>query len=113
MLNVGRMKSRLAASLLFGILAACTVGDPSAPDPASGDGHEEVTFSEQVHAMPVMGADTHQGADGVIYSWLTAGFLGTLAMTTVTRAASELGLTRMDVPFLLGTSVTENSACRT
>lgn len=34
------------------------------------------------------------------------GFLGTLVLTTVLRAAAELGLTRMDLPFLLGTVVT-------
>jgi hypothetical protein len=31
---------------------------------------------------------------------------GTLVLTTLLRAASELGLTRMDIPFLLGTAVT-------
>jgi len=30
----------------------------------------------------------------------------TLVLTTLLRAASELGLTRMDIPFLLGTAVT-------
>jgi hypothetical protein len=44
----------------------------------------------------------------MIYSWLAAGFVGTLVLTTMTRGASELGITRMDLPFLLGTSVTEN-----
>ena len=29
-------------------------------------------------------------------------------LTTILRAASELGLTRMDLPFLLGTAVTED-----
>ncbi|MEU2289001.1 hypothetical protein ABZ614_45220 [Streptomyces sp. NPDC013178] len=33
-------------------------------------------------------------------------FVGTLALTTVLRAGSELRLTRMDLPFLLGTAVT-------
>lgn len=32
--------------------------------------------------------------------------LGTVVLTTVLRGASELGLTRMDLPFLLGTAVT-------
>jgi hypothetical protein len=41
-------------------------------------------------------------------SALAGGFVGTLVLTTVQRAASELGLTRMDLPFLLGTSVTDN-----
>ncbi len=44
----------------------------------------------------------------MIASWLLAGFIATLVLTTLTRAASELGLTRMDIPFLLGTAVTEN-----
>jgi len=39
---------------------------------------------------------------------VAAGFVGTLVMTTIGRAASELGLTRMDLAFLLGTTVTEN-----
>jgi hypothetical protein len=37
---------------------------------------------------------------------LVAGVLGTIAMTTAIRAAAELGWTRMDIPFLLGTAVT-------
>ena len=44
----------------------------------------------------------------VIWSAIAGGFLGTLALTTIVRAASELGLTRMDLPLLLGTTVTEN-----
>jgi hypothetical protein len=32
------------------------------------------------------------------------GFVGTLVLTTALRAASELGWTRMDLPFLLGTA---------
>ncbi len=44
----------------------------------------------------------------VLWSSLAGGFLGTLALTTLLRAASELGATRMDLPFLLGTSVTDN-----
>jgi hypothetical protein len=39
---------------------------------------------------------------------IAAGFVGTLVMTTIARAASELGLTRMDLAFLLGTTVTED-----
>lgn len=34
------------------------------------------------------------------------GFIGTLVLTTALRAASALSLTRMDLPFLLGTVVT-------
>jgi uncharacterized membrane protein YeaQ/YmgE (transglycosylase-associated protein family) len=43
-----------------------------------------------------------------IASALAGGFLGTLVLTTVLRAANELGLTRMDLPFLLGTTITDN-----
>jgi len=43
-----------------------------------------------------------------IGSALAGGFVGTLVLTTVQRGAGELGLTRMDLPFLLGTSVTDN-----
>lgn len=42
------------------------------------------------------------------YSALGGGFLGTLLLTTMLRAASEFGLTRMDLAFLLGTTVTDN-----
>ncbi len=44
----------------------------------------------------------------VIWSALAGGFLGTLALTTIVRAASEFGLTRADLPLLLGTTITEN-----
>jgi hypothetical protein len=44
----------------------------------------------------------------VLWSELAGGVMGTLVLTTMTRAAGELGLTRMDLPFLLGTTVTEN-----
>ena len=39
---------------------------------------------------------------------LAGGFLGTLTLTTILRAASELRLTRIDLPFLLGTLVTDD-----
>jgi hypothetical protein len=42
----------------------------------------------------------------VIWGALVGGLVGTLVLTTVLRAASEFGLTRMDLPFLLGTAVT-------
>jgi len=42
----------------------------------------------------------------VIWGALVGGFLGTVVLTTVLRGASELGWTRMDLPFLLGTAVT-------
>jgi hypothetical protein len=41
-----------------------------------------------------------------IWGALAGGFAGTLVLTTVLRAASELRLTRMDLPFLLGSAVT-------
>jgi hypothetical protein len=42
----------------------------------------------------------------MIWGALVGGLVGTLVLTSVLRAASELGLTRMDLPFLLGTAVT-------
>ena len=44
----------------------------------------------------------------ILWSSLAGGFLGTLVLSTMLRGASELGFTRMDLPFLLGTSVTDN-----
>ncbi|HET9888933.1 MAG TPA: hypothetical protein VFQ42_00385 [Mycobacterium sp.] len=41
-----------------------------------------------------------------IWGALAGGFVGTLVFTTAMRAASELRLTRMDLPFLLGTAIT-------
>ncbi len=41
---------------------------------------------------------------------LAGGFAGTVVLTTALRAATELGLTRTDLPFLLGTAVTSNRA---
>ena len=37
---------------------------------------------------------------------VAGGFVGTLVLTTALRTANELGLTRVDLPFLLGTAVT-------
>jgi hypothetical protein len=42
----------------------------------------------------------------MIWGAVVGGLLGTLVLTTMLRAASELALTRMDIPFLLGTAVT-------
>ena len=42
----------------------------------------------------------------MIWGTLVGGFVGTIVLTTVLRGASELGWTRMDLPFLLGTAVT-------
>jgi hypothetical protein len=44
----------------------------------------------------------------VIWGALAGGVGGTLVLTTTLRAASELRLTRVDLPFLLGTALTEN-----
>jgi hypothetical protein len=41
-----------------------------------------------------------------LWGALAGGFLGTIVLTTTLRAASELRLTRMDIPFLLGTGFT-------
>jgi hypothetical protein len=41
-----------------------------------------------------------------IWPALAGGFVGTLVLTTVLRTASEFHLTRMDLPFLLGTAIT-------
>ena len=45
-----------------------------------------------------------------IWAALAGGFAGTLVLTTVLRTATELHLTRMDLPFLLGTAVTADRA---
>jgi len=42
----------------------------------------------------------------VIWGALVGGLLGTVLLTTILRAAGELRLTRMDLPFLLGSAVT-------
>jgi hypothetical protein len=44
----------------------------------------------------------------VIWGAIVGGLAGTVVLTTILRAASELGLTRMDIPFLLGTALTED-----
>jgi hypothetical protein len=44
----------------------------------------------------------------VIGGALVGGLLGTLVLTTLLRAAAEFGLTRIDIPFLLGTALTED-----
>jgi hypothetical protein len=44
----------------------------------------------------------------MIWGALVGGLLGTVVLTTMMRAASELGWTRMDLPFLLGTAVSED-----
>jgi hypothetical protein len=41
-----------------------------------------------------------------VWGAFAGGFVGTLVLTTVLRAANELQLTRIDLPFLLGTVLT-------
>ncbi len=41
-----------------------------------------------------------------VWGTLAGGFVGTVVLTTILRAATELRLTRIDLPFLLGTIVT-------
>lgn len=41
-------------------------------------------------------------------SALAGGVIGTLAMTTIIKTATELGITRMDFALLLGTAVSDN-----
>lgn len=43
-----------------------------------------------------------------VWGALAGGFAGTLLLTTVLRAASEARLTRIDLPFLVGTAVTSD-----
>ena len=41
-------------------------------------------------------------------SWLFSGFLATLALSTLLAGSQGLGLTRMNLPYLIGTMVTPN-----
>ena len=43
-----------------------------------------------------------------IWGALAGGFVGTLVLTTAMRTANEAKLTRIDLPFLLGTAFTTN-----
>ncbi len=45
-----------------------------------------------------------------IWSALAGGFVGTIVLTSALRAGSELRLTRMDLPLLLGTAFTPDRA---
>jgi hypothetical protein len=45
-----------------------------------------------------------------VWSALVGGFVGTLVLTTTLVAASAFRVTRMDVPFLLGTAFTQDRA---
>lgn len=42
----------------------------------------------------------------MVWGAVMGGFAGTLVLTTVLRAANEMSLTRIDLPFLLGTALT-------
>jgi hypothetical protein len=44
----------------------------------------------------------------MIWGALAGGVVGTIVLTTALRAASEFRLTRVDLPFLLGTVVTDD-----
>ena len=43
-----------------------------------------------------------------VWAALAGGFVGTIVLTSSLRLAQELGLTRMDIPLLLGTVFTAN-----
>jgi hypothetical protein len=43
-----------------------------------------------------------------LWSALAGGFAGTLVLTTALSAGTQLRLTRMDIPFLLGTAFTDD-----
>jgi hypothetical protein len=45
-----------------------------------------------------------------IESAVVGGFVGTLVLSTALTGASELGITRMDIPFLLGTALSTRRA---
>jgi hypothetical protein len=45
-----------------------------------------------------------------VWAALAGGFVGTFVLTTALRTANELGLTRVDLPFLLGTAVSRDRA---
>jgi hypothetical protein len=44
----------------------------------------------------------------MVWGAIAGGFVGTLVLTTGLRTANELGLTRVDLPFLLGTAVSRD-----
>ena len=44
----------------------------------------------------------------MIWGVIVGGVVGTVVLTTALRAASELRLTRMDIPFLLGTAFSQD-----
>ncbi len=51
----------------------------------------------------------HAGGPGMNWrAWLLWGFVATLALTTVLAGSQGLGLTRMNLPYMLGTIFTPN-----
>ena len=44
----------------------------------------------------------------MIWGAIVGGIVGTFVLTTILRAASELGWTRIDIPFLLGTALSQD-----
>ena len=67
-----------------------------------------------VHLALINAAVSIAEASGAMSIWgaLAGGFVGTLVLTTALRTANELGLTRVDLPFLLGTAFTARSRAR-
>ena len=43
-----------------------------------------------------------------VWGALAGGFVGTIVLTTALSAGSQLRVTRMDIPFLLGTAVSDD-----
>lgn len=41
-------------------------------------------------------------------SWLLLGFIGTIVLTTILSGSQGLGMTRMNIPYMLGTMFTPN-----
>ena len=67
-----------------------------------------------VHLALINAAVSISKASAAMTVWgaLAGGFVGTLVLTTGLRTANELGLTRVDLPFLLGTAFTARSRPR-
>ena len=61
------------------------------------------------HFVGQCGAGRFRGERAVsVWGALAGGFVGTLVLTTALRAGNGLNLTRIDLPFLLGTAFTSN-----
>ena len=83
----------------------CEELDPSHRRPAGQ--HAPGTRAPRAHQC---GRLDREGERMSIWGALAGGFVGTLVLTTGLRTANELGLTRVDLPFLLGTAVTRDRA---